>query len=122
MLMKYAGLANGGGAGDYSGSSVDIASNTGGSSWSGMLDNLRNADFNGVVQLANSWLQYKNLDATQKAFLQLNIDRARAGQPPLDWSNFQPGATVGFQLDPQTRTALLILGAGLIGALVFMRK
>jgi len=70
-----------------------------------------------------AYAQYK----TQKEIVDLQIDRAKSGQPPLDVSQYTaPPITVQHQLgpvsqaiSPQTKTMLWI-GARLIGALILL--
>lgn len=53
----------------------------------------------------------------QREILQIQLERARQGLPPLDNSQF--GAQVSVGLDTKTRNALLIGGAALIGLLAW---
>lgn len=54
----------------------------------------------------------------QREILKIQMERARAGLPPLPNSEF--GAQVNVGLDSQTRNVLLIGGVALAGLLAFM--
>jgi hypothetical protein len=57
---------------------------------------------------------------TQRRLLNVQIERARAGLPPLDTSQYGVGVNVG--LSPSTIQAILLGGAGIALALYLGRR
>lgn len=55
----------------------------------------------------------------QKQLLDVQVDRARSGLPPLDASMYAPGVQVGLSSDT---TKTLMFGAAAVLALVFMSR
>lgn len=56
----------------------------------------------------------------QKQLLDVQVERARNGQPPLDASMYAPGVQVGLSSDT-TRT-LMLLGGAALGVLFLMSR
>jgi len=56
----------------------------------------------------------------QKQLLDVQVERARNGQPPLDASMYAPGVQVGLSADT-TKTLMMLGGAALL-ALVFLSR
>lgn len=53
----------------------------------------------------------------QKQLLSVQVERARAGLPPLDASNYAPGVNVG--LSPELQRTLIIGGVVVLGLLAY---
>ncbi len=76
-----------------------------------------------VLGVSQAYLTYEQMQA-QKKVMQMQLDRARSGLPPLDINMEQYGLTgpaVSVGLSPQTRT-LLIAGAVGLGAVYLLPK
>lgn len=58
----------------------------------------------------------------QKQMLDAQADRARLGLPPLDVSQYAPGAAVKFSLDPALQKMILLGGVAAVGLFLYTRK
>lgn len=56
----------------------------------------------------------------QKQILDVQVDRARQGLPPLNASQFAAGVQVG--LTPDVKNILIMGGIGIVALMMFMRK
>lgn len=56
----------------------------------------------------------------QRKLLNIQIERAKAGQPPLDMSNYGLGVNVG--LSPDVQKILLFGGAAIIAVMLFKKR
>ena len=108
------------GYGSSSGSIVDVANDP----WTRALQSvgLQNVTGQNIVDVLSAAIKLKTLDSTQKAYLNINMQRAQQGLPPLQWDQFGSGASVGVALDSQTRNTLLLIGVGIVGALFLARS
>jgi hypothetical protein len=79
------------------------------------LDSVSGQD---VISLLTAALKLKTLNDTQKAYLQINLQRAQQGMGPISWESFGSGASVGVSLDSSTRSTILLIGAGVVGVLL----
>jgi hypothetical protein len=72
-----------------------------------------------VTDLGSAYLQY---DA-QKDLLRLQVERARAGLPPLDTAAYTPGVNVGLtDSTTQDITRWILIGGGVLLAFVLLRR
>lgn len=84
----------------------------------------------GLVGLGSTYLALKN----QREALKINLERAKMGQPPIDMASTAPVIRTQVEIDPAlasklaTRiggginTTMLMMGAGLLALLFFMKK
>lgn len=56
----------------------------------------------------------------QKQLLDVQADRAKAGLPPLDVSQYSAGVNIG--LSPETMRTILLAAAGIAAVFLFTRK
>ncbi len=70
---------------------------------------------------AQAWGTYQQT-RTMNELQRINIDRARAGLPPINASQYQTGVPI--QLDAQTQSTLnlAIIGALVLGVLFLMQR
>jgi hypothetical protein len=73
-----------------------------------------------LYDLIGRALQVYQLDRQQKAFLETNQQLIAQGRPPIAWDQFQPTASVGVQLDSQTKQMLMLFGGGALALLALM--
>lgn len=101
---------------------INIATAPSDTSWSNVFQQIGFTPQTGqsIAQALLAYAQYKNLDATQKAFLQVNATRAQQGLGPVSWDAFgqSTAARVGLSLDNRT---LLLIGGGIVAAIVLAR-
>lgn len=55
----------------------------------------------------------------QKQLLSVQVDRARAGLPPLDVQQYAPGANVNVGLSPELQKLLIVGGVAALGLLAW---
>jgi hypothetical protein len=55
----------------------------------------------------------------QKQLLSVQVDRARAGLPPLDVQQYAPGANVNVGLSPDLQKLLIVGGVAALGLLAW---
>lgn len=73
-----------------------------------------------LYDLIGRALQVYQLDRQQRAFLETNQNLIMQGRQPIAWDQFQPTASVGVQLDSNTRQMLWIFGGGALALLAMM--
>jgi hypothetical protein len=89
---------------------VDLSSGAPASPWADALKS--------TAQAWGTWQQ----TSTMRQLQQINIDRARAGLPPINTSQYQSGVPI--QLDAQTQSTinLAVIGALAIGVLWLLKS
>lgn len=70
-----------------------------------------------LIASISQLLQTGLLTYTQIQFLNANLERAKAGLPPLNASDYSPSVNVG--LDPKIRDLLIYGGVAFIGVYLF---
>lgn len=75
-----------------------------------------------LLQFASGALQTYTQFRSQDQIMQLNLERAKAGLPPIDPTRYGPSVGVG--MDYQTRNLMTwaLLGAGALALFAILRK